>query len=108
MVEDNITILHILSPSINLDNTWTTVQDYIDMKLQPFEDEQLYFGLGDPLGLSDMIYKLNQVDSVMEKHNSLSIFQFRVVIDDFADNPGSTRSRGLLHSSYVRRHESSI
>ena len=97
--------IYIWSPSIEVDNTWTPVNDYIRDHIKPNDREQNYFDSYDPSELEQVINTQQKVINYQTniKHNDL--YQILVCIDDFADQPDFTRTSQLLHQLYIRgRH----
>ena len=97
--------IHIWSPSIEVDNTWKPVKDYIRDHIKPSDRETCFFDSYDPAELEQVINTQKKVidDQKEQKHKDL--FQILIVIDDFADDTSFTRQSQLLHQLYIRgRH----
>ena len=100
--------IFIFSPSINIDQSWEPVRDYIEEHIKPDKDEQLYFDEYNPADLENIITTRFKVVDYMKKNNNNKLYQILVVIDDFADNPSFTRKSPLLHQLYIRGRHSAI
>jgi len=99
--------IYIFSPSINVDNSWQPVKEYIEdeMDAHETENEQFYYDHYDPEALESIIATQNKLIQHMKSKNKKKLFQILIIIDDMADNPVFTRSSKLLHSLYTRgRH----
>ena len=99
-------IIYIWSPSIDVDNTWKPVKDYIRDHIKPNERETCYFASYDPSELETVI-KTQQyiIDYQINKKKHKYLFQILIVIGDFAEDTNFTRKSQLLHQLYIRgRH----
>ena len=96
--------IYIWSPSVEVDNTWKPVKDYIRDHIKPSDREKCYFDPYDPTELEQVINIQKVIDYQKEqKHKDL--YQILTVIDDFADDTSFTRKSQLLHQLYIRgRH----
>jgi len=103
--KDCFSRIYIFSPSIDVDNAWHPVKDYIRDKIKPFDNEQIYFDHYNPDDLENIIRTQQKVVSYQKEQKHKQMFQILVVIDDFADDTNFTRKSTLLHQLYIRgRH----
>ena len=99
--------VYIFSPSINVDNSWNPVKEYIENKMDAHEtdDDKFYFDHYDQEGLESIITTQNKIILEQKSKNKKKLFQILIVIDVFADSPSFSRHSKLLHSLYTRgRH----
>ena len=96
-------LIHIWSPSIEIDSTWKPVKNYIRDHIKPNDKEKCYFDSYDPSEPEQLI-KTQQKLQITKKHNK-DLYQIFIVIDGFADDTNFTRKSQLLHQLYIRgRH----
>ena len=102
--------VYIFSPSINVDNSWSPVKDYIENKMDAHEtdDDKFYFDHYDQDGLESIITTQNKIILEQKSKNKKKLFQILIVIDDMADNAEMSRQSKLLHSLYTRGRHSMI
>jgi hypothetical protein len=96
-----------MSPSIEVDHSWTPVKKYIEkvMNVKDTKEEPIYFDHYDPVALEHIITTQHKLAEYMKKQDHKKIYQILIVIDDFADSPAFTRQSKLLHALYIRgRH----
>lgn len=99
--------IYIFSPSIEVDQTWEPVKQYIEhhMKVKHTDEEPIYFDHYDPDALQDIIDTQHKITNFMKKRGDKKLYQILVIIDDFADEPSFTRKSKILHALYTRgRH----
>jgi hypothetical protein len=97
--------IYIFSPSIDVDNNWKPVKDYIRDKIRPFPDEKVYFDSYNPDDLEEIIETQKKVIEIQKEQKHNQMFQILIIIDDFADDTNFTRKSTLLHQLYIRgRH----
>jgi HEPN domain-containing protein len=97
--------IYIFSPSIDVDNAWDNVKDYIRDKIRPFPNEKIYFDHYNPDDLEEIIETQKKVIEIQKEQKHKQLFQILIVIDDFADDTNFTRKSTLLHQLYIRgRH----
>ena len=99
--------IYVFSPSINVDQTWEPVKEYIEkhMKVEHKDDDPIYFETYEPAALEKIIHTQHKLAEYMKKNTTGKIYQILIVIDDHADDPAFTRHSKLLHSLYIRgRH----
>ena len=99
--------VYIFSPSINVDNSWSPVKEYIEDKMKAIETEtdKFYFDHYDREALESIITTQNKIVLEQKTKNKKKLFQILIVIDDFSDDPSFSRQSKLLHSLYTRgRH----
>ena len=98
--------IYIFSPSIDIDQTWQPVKEYIAKEIQPNENEKVYFDTYAPEELETIIEKQHKVINYLKSQGNTRMFQILIVIDDFSDSPEFTRQSKLLHQLYIRgRHQ---
>ena len=98
--------IYFWSPSIEVDQTWKPVKDYIRDHIKPNGRETYYFGSYDPSELEQVIKKSTTKSYRLPKKNNINIYiKCLIVIDDFADDTNFTRKSQLLRQLYIRgRH----
>ena len=98
--------IYIFSPSVEIDDSWTSVKTYIKNEIKPHEKEKIYFDSYEPDELSKIIEKQHKVINYLKTQNYKKMFQILIIIDDWADDPQFTRQSKLLHQLYIRgRHQ---
>ena len=96
---------YIWSPSIEVDNTWKPVKDYIRDNIKPNDREKCYFDPYDPAELEQVINTQKKVIDYQKEQKHKDLYQILTVIDGFADDTNFTRKSQLLHQLYIRgRH----
>ena len=97
--------IYIWSPSIEVDQTWKPVKDYIRDHIKPNDREHIYFDSYDPSELEQVIKNTTESYRLPKKEIHKHLYQMLTVIDDFADGTNFTRKSQLLHQLYIRgRH----
>ena len=99
--------IYIFSPSVNVDNTWEPVRNYIEDKMDAHETDQdkFYFDHYDQESLESIIATQNKIILEQKSKNKKKLFQILIIIDDMADDSHFSRQSKLLHSLYTRgRH----
>ena len=99
--------IYVFSPSIEVDQTWKPVKEYIEkhMKVKHSKDEPIYFDHYDPEALGKILETQHKITNFMKRRGDKKLFQILIIVDDFADDPSFTRQSKLLHSLYTRgRH----
>ena len=97
--------IYIWSPSIEVDNTWKPVENYIRDHIKPNDKEKCYFDSYDPAELEQVINTQKKVIDYQKEQKHNDLYQIHIVIDDFADDTNFTRKSQLLHQLYIRgRH----
>ena len=85
--------IYIFSPSIEVDQTWRPVKDYIEkgMKVRNTIEEPIYFDHYDPEALANILETQHKITNFLKKRGDKKLFQILISIDDFADDPVFTR-----------------
>ena len=97
--------IYIWSPSIQVDNTWKPVKDYIRDHIKPSDRETCYFDSYDPAELEQVINTQKKIIDYQKEQKHRYLYQILIVIDDFAGDTNFTRKSQLLHQLYIRgRH----
>ena len=98
--------IYIWSPSINVDQTWLPVKQYIEKELKINNDkEQCFFDEYNHEDLEKVITTQHKIVEHMKKQEYKTMYQILIIIDDFSDSPSFTRQSKLLHTLYIRgRH----
>ena len=97
--------IYIWSPSIEVDNTWKPVNNYIRDNIKPSDRETCYFDSYEPAELEAVINTQKKVIDYQKEQKHKDLYQILIVIDDFADDTNFTRTSQLLHQLYIRgRH----
>ena len=102
--------IYVFSPSVNHDQTWLSVKEYIEDVLDAHEtdDEKFYFDHYDAEALERIIQNQTELIKHMKSKNMKSLYSILIIIDDFADDPSFSRHSKLLHSLYTRGRHSMI
>ena len=96
---------NIWSPSIEVDNTWKAVKDYIRDHIKPSDREKCYFDSYDPAELEQVINTQEEVIDYQKEQKHNNLYKILIVIDGFADDTNFTRKSQLLRQLYIRgRH----
>ncbi len=100
----------IWSPSINLDDNWKPVKEYLnDDKLMPNKNgDKLYYDECNHDELAEVIEKQRKVVEYQKSDKQKKLFQILIIIDDFADDPIFSRHSRLLHSLFTRGRHTQI
>jgi hypothetical protein len=108
--KDCFSRIYIFSPSIDIDDSWSSVKKYIehDMKVKNTKDEPIFFDHYDPAALQKIINTQHKITEYMKKQGHKKIYQILIIVDDFADEPLFTRQSKLLHALFTRGRHSSI
>ena len=97
--------IYIWSPSIEVDNTWEPVKDYIRDHIKPNDRDIFYFDSYDPAELQQVIKTQQKVIDYQKEQEHNDLYQILTVIDDFAYDTNFTRTSQLLHQLCIRgRH----
>ena len=83
--------VYIWSPSIEVDNTWNPVKDYIRDHTKPSDREKCYADSYDPAELEQVINIQKKIIDYQEEQKHKDLHQIHTVIGDFADQPDFTR-----------------
>jgi len=102
--------IYIFSPSIEVDQTWRPVKEYIEkgMKVRNTVEEPIYFDHYDPDALANILDTQHKITNFLKKRGDKKLFQILIIIDDFADDPVFTRQSKLLHALYTRGRHNAI
>ena len=94
--------LYIWSPSIEVDNTWEPVKDYIRDHIKPSGREKCYFDSYGPAELQQVITTQQKVIDYRKEQKHTGLYQIPIVIDGFAGDTNFTRKSQLSHQLYIR------
>ena len=101
--------IHIFSPSVHVDDTWTPVKKYItDVMKVDTEKEKLYYEDYDPIELKKIIETQHKVIDFQKKNKQKDLFSILIVVDDFADDPKFVRYSSILHGLFTRGRHNAI
>ena len=101
--------IYIWSPSIDIDQTWRPVKQYIEKEMKVnTEKEKCYFNDYNPEDLEKVITQQHKIADYQKKQDHSKIYQILIIVDDFADDPSFTRHSKLLHSLFTRGRHSFI
>ena len=101
--------VYIFSPSIHVDHSWEHVKTFLNKTIQISDDEPpLFYDNYDPESLSEIIETQKKITTHQKNKDTKTLFQIRIVIDDFADSPEFSRNSKLLHSLFTRGRHSQI
>ena len=89
--------IYVWSPSIEVDDTWKPVKDYIRDHIKPSDRETCYFDSYDPAELEQVIHTQKEVIYYQKEQKHKYLYHILIVIDDFADGTNFTRKSQLLH-----------
>ena len=100
--------IYIFSPSIEIDDAWKPVKDFIEHRMGVnTEREQVYFDKWDEAALRTIIQQQKKITRTTKELGFKKLYQILIVIDDFADQPelhGRTGD-GALDTLFIRgRH----
>ena len=97
--------IYIWSPTINIDDNFKPVKEYIEKEIKPNEEEQVYFDHYDSADLQTVIEKQYKVIEYQKSQGNKQLFQIAIFIDDFAESVEFLRNSKLLHALYTKgRH----
>ena len=97
--------IYIWSPSIEVDNTWRPVEDFIRDHIKPSDREKCFFDSYEPSEVEQVINTQKKIIDYQKEQKHQDLYQILIVIDDFADDTNFTRKSQLLHQLYIRgRH----
>ena len=100
--------IYIFSPSINVDDGWRPVKQYIEeTKKVPTDREQVYFEDWDEAALRQIIRQQRKITETSKQLKMKQLYQILILIDDFADSPHLHKKTGdaALDTLFVRgRH----
>jgi hypothetical protein len=96
--------VYIFSPSINLDDNWIPVREYLDKRNKV--GDKIYYDEYVAEELLEIVNTQEKLINYQKQHNNKKLFQIAVFIDDFADSPSFSRNSKILHSLFTRgRHK---
>ena len=96
-------MIYIFSPSIDIDQAWTKVKEYVD-KLNIVKD-QTYYNHYNPDDLEKIINNQYELIEYQKEKKKKNLFAIAIIIDDFSDDPKFVRNSKLLWSLMCRgRH----
>ena len=100
--------IYIFSPSIEIDDAWKPVKDFIEHRMGVnTEREQVYFDKWDEGALRTIIQQQKKITRTTKELGFKKLYQILIVIDDFADQPELHRRTGdgALDTLFIRgRH----
>ena len=100
--------IYVFSPSINVDDGWKPVKQYIEETMKVNTDrEQVYFENWDEAALRRIIDQQRKITQVSKQMKMKQLYQILILIDDFADSPNLHKRTGdsALDTLFVRgRH----
>ena len=102
------TRIYIRSPTINIDDNFKPVKEYITNEIKPHEREQIYFDHYDPTDLQEIIDKQYKVVEYQKSQGHKQLFQIAIFIDDFAESQEFLRNSKLLHALYTKGRHANI
>jgi hypothetical protein len=100
--------IYIFSPTINIDDNFKPVKEYITNEIKPHEREQIYFDHYDPNDLQAIIDKQYKVVEYQKSQGHKQLFQIAIFIDDFAESQEFLRNSKLLHALYTKGRHANI
>jgi len=101
--------IYIWSPSIDIDQTWRPVKQYIEKEMKVnTEKEKCFFNEYHPEDLERVITQQHKIADYQKKQDHSKIYQILIIVDDFADSPEMSRHSKLLHSLFTRGRHSFI
>jgi hypothetical protein len=100
--------IYIFSPTINIDDNFKPVKEYITNEIKPHEREQIYFDHYDPTDLQAIIDKQYKVVEYQKSQGHKQLFQIAIFIDDFAESQEFLRNSKLLHALYTKGRHANI
>ena len=101
--------IYIWNPSIDIDQTWRPVKQYIEKEMKVnIEKEKCFFNEYHPEDLEKIITQQHKIADYQKKQNHNNIYQILIIVDDFADEANFTRHSRLLHGLFTRGRHSFI
>lgn len=100
--------IYIFSPTINIDDNFKPVKDYIAKEIKPHEKEQIYFDHYNPEDLQAIIDKQYKVIEYQKSQGHKQLFGIAIFIDDFAESVEFLRNSKLLHALYTKGRHANI
>ena len=101
--------IYIWSPSIDIDQTWRPVKQYIEKELKVnTEKEKCFFNEYHAEDLEKIIQQQHKIADYQKKQDHHKIYQILIIVDDFADEANFTRHSKLLHGLFTRGRHSFI
>ena len=100
--------IYIFSPTINIDDNFKPVKEYITNEIKPHEKERIYFDHYDPEDLQAIIDKQYKVVEYQKSQGHKQLFQIAIFIDDFAESQEFLRNSKLLHALYTKGRHANI
>ena len=80
--------IYIFSPSINVDDGWRPVKQYIEETMKvPTDREQVYFEDWDEAALRQIIRQQRKITETSKQLKMKQLYQKLILVDDFADSP---------------------
>ena len=99
----------IFSPSIHVDDTWTSVKKYTSNAMEvDAEKDKIYYEEYDPVALKKIIETRHKVIDFQKKNKQRELGSVLKVVDDFADEPKLVRYSNILHGLFTRGSHSAI
>ena len=80
--------IYIFSPSINVDDGWRPVKQYIEETMKvPTDREQVYFEDWDEAALRQIIRQQRKITETSKQLEMKQLYQILILVDDFAGSP---------------------
>ena len=91
------------SPSNGVDGSWLPVKKYIEkeMKVQQTDEDPSFFDNSDLDAIHEILDTQHKTTHFTKDQGSNNMFQIRIIIDDFADDPAFARQSKMLHTLYI-------
>ena len=100
--------IYIFSPTINIDDNFKPVKEYITNYIKQNDKEKIYFDHYDSNDLQEIIDKQYKVIEYQKSQGHKQLFQIAIFIDDFAESTDFLRNSKLLHALYTKGRHANI
>ena len=102
--------IYVFSPSVDIDQTWALVREYVHNVLGVKEDkEQCFFSEWDPAALKDILDTQAEIVKYQKAHKHRKIHGICVIVDDFADDERVMHnSHNVLSMLFMRGRHSMV
>ena len=102
--------IYVFSPSVDIDQTWALVREYVHTVLGVREDkEQCFFSEWDPAALKDILDTQAEIVKYQKAHKHRKIHGICVIVDDFADDEKVMhKSHSVLSMLFMRGRHSMV
>ena len=102
--------IFVFSPSVDIDDAWLSVKEYVHNRIVAKNDKETYFfDHYDPAALKRILDTQRAVIEYQKNRKEThELLQTLIIVDDFADAPEFSRNSKLLHSLFTRGRHSGL